>query len=182
MEGGINAWNGVVAEGMPEESLAFFASARSAGEYVALAWLLEDGTNLFYRSLGEMAAEPEAAALFQELAAAEEHHKALLDELHLRLARTPLDPGALRVAISGPESRRYIEGGISLGEAIHRAEGRKTADILEMSMTLEANAFDRYLFMRQETADPGVKAAFTTLSNEEKRHLERLAALSARLT
>jgi hypothetical protein len=37
MEGGINAWNGVVAEGLPEQGLRFFASARSAEEYIALA-------------------------------------------------------------------------------------------------------------------------------------------------
>ncbi len=181
MGGGINAWNGVVAEGMPGQSLSFFAPARSAGEYVALAWLLEDGTNLFYRSLGEMAAEPEAAALFHELAAAEEHHKALLDDLSFKFSQKRIDPDSLRSTISGLDPGRHIEGGLGLQEAIHRAEGRKTADILEMSITLEANAFDRYLFMRQEMTDVRVKEVFTVLSNEEKHHLERLAEFSVRL-
>ncbi len=168
MEGGINAWNGVVAEGLPGQSLSFFASARSAEEYIALAWLLEDGTNVFYRSIGEMPAGREAAALFQELSVAEEHHKALLDDLSFRFSQKRIDPDSLRLTISGLESGRYIEGGLSLEEAIHRAEGRKTADILEMSITLEANAFDRYLFMRQEMTDARVKEVFTVLSNEEK--------------
>lgn len=95
MEGGINAWNGVVAEGLPEQSLSFFASARSAEEYIALAWLLEDGTNMFYRKVGEMAAGREAAAVFEELAVAEEHHKALLDDLFFRFSQKRIDPDVL---------------------------------------------------------------------------------------
>lgn len=181
MEGGINAWNGVVAEGMPEQSLSFFAAARSAEEYIALAWLLEDGTNMFYRNVGEMPAGREASELFQELATAEEHHKTLLDDLNFRFSGKRIDPNSRRAAAFGLQAEHYIEGGLRLDEAIHRAQGRKTADILEMSITLEANAFDRYLFMKQEITDARVKEVFTVLSNEEKRHLERLSELSARL-
>jgi rubrerythrin len=181
MEGGINAWNGAVAEGLPEQGLSFFATARSAEEYIALAWLLEDGTNMFYRRVSEMSAEHEAAALFEELSVAEEHHKALLDGLSFRFSRTRIDPDSRRSAAFGLQAEHYIEGGLRLDEAIHQARGRKAAGILEMSITLEANAFDRYLFMRQEVRDARVKEVFTVLSNEEKRHLERLSGLTVLL-
>lgn len=55
------------------------------------------------------------------------------------------------------------------------------ADILDMSITLEANAYDRYLFMKQEIKDAQAKEVFNVLSNEEKHHMERLSELFDRL-
>ena len=176
MEGGINAWNGIVAEGRPEESLSFFASARSAGEYIALAWHLEEGTNLFYQRVGEMTAGDEAAALYQELSHAEEHHQALLDDLNFRVTGRRIDPGTLRSAAFVLPAGRYVEGGLLLEEAIRRAQGKKQIDIIEMAITLEANAFDRYLFMKGEVEDAPAKEVFTLLAAEERGHLERLAS------
>jgi sulfur-carrier protein adenylyltransferase/sulfurtransferase len=130
--------------------------------------------------MGEMPVGREAAALFQELSAAEEHHKALLDDLSFRFSQKRIDPDSLRSARPGLSAERYIEGGLRLDEAIRRAQGMETAAILEMSITLEANAFDRYLFMKQEITDARVNEVFTVLSNEEKRHLERLSEISVR--
>ena len=181
MEGGINAWNGVVAAGLPEAGLSFFASARSPKEYIALAWFLEEGMKMFYRSVGEMLDERGAVELFQELSIAEEHHQAALSDLHFRFSGKRVDPDFLRSAAPDLQAERYIEGGLRLEEAILWAEGKQMADILDMSITLEANAYDRYLFMKQEIKDARAKEVFNVLSNEEKHHLERLSELFDRL-
>ena len=44
MEGGIRAWKGLVAEGIPEAGMAYFSPATRPEEMIALAWLLEDGS------------------------------------------------------------------------------------------------------------------------------------------
>ena len=48
MQGGINAWKGLVAEGAPESGMAYFSPATKPEELIALAWLLEDGSRNFY--------------------------------------------------------------------------------------------------------------------------------------
>jgi rubrerythrin len=78
MRGGIRAWEGAQAEGLPEAGMAWFPDSASAEELVALSWLLEEGTGTFYRAMGEKAGDDETKRLLRQLTAAEEHHKALL--------------------------------------------------------------------------------------------------------
>ena len=141
----------------------------------------EEGMKIFYRSVGEMLNEGGAVELFQELSIAEEHHQAALSDLHFRFSGKRVDPDFLRSAAPDLQAERYIEGGLRLEEAILWAEGKQMADILDMSITLEANAYDRYLFMKQEIKDARAKEVFNVLSNEEKHHLERLSELFDRL-
>jgi hypothetical protein len=67
MGGGIRAWEGLVAEGIPEAGMAYFSSTARGKEMIALAWLLEDGSCKFYESLVEMMEDQEAKGLFQNL-------------------------------------------------------------------------------------------------------------------
>ena len=41
MEGGIRAWKGMVAHGLPEAGMAYFSPAANREEMVDLAWALE---------------------------------------------------------------------------------------------------------------------------------------------
>lgn len=49
MSGGIKAWSGLVAEGLPEAGISWFSAARSVDEQTALAWVLADGTERFMK-------------------------------------------------------------------------------------------------------------------------------------
>jgi len=64
MKGGINAWDGRVAEGVPEAGMAYFSSAVQPEELLGLAWLLEDGSRKFYSEMASMSKDKEAAPLF----------------------------------------------------------------------------------------------------------------------
>ncbi|MGZ3524912.1 MAG: rhodanese-like domain-containing protein, partial [Thermodesulfobacteriota bacterium] len=75
MAGGIKAWEGLVAEGIPEAGMAYFSPATRPEEMIALAWILEDGSSKFYESLTETLDEREAKGLFQNLKRSEENHK-----------------------------------------------------------------------------------------------------------
>ena len=54
MEGGIQAWHGLTADGPPEGGIAYFASGTNAADMAALAWALEENTRLFYSDLAKM--------------------------------------------------------------------------------------------------------------------------------
>ena len=53
MEGGIRAWKGMVAHGLPEAGMAYFSPAANAEEIVGLAWSLEEGSRSFYQGVAD---------------------------------------------------------------------------------------------------------------------------------
>ena len=72
MQGGIRAWEGLVAEGPPEAGMAYFGEAAKPEELAMLAWMLEEGSRQFYLRLDEFLKDEDARHLFQSLAKAEE--------------------------------------------------------------------------------------------------------------
>ncbi|NNG45889.1 MAG: sulfurtransferase, partial [Deltaproteobacteria bacterium] len=48
MAGGIDAWNGLVAEGNYDAGMAYFSRASGAEELVSLSFSLEEGNRVFY--------------------------------------------------------------------------------------------------------------------------------------
>lgn len=176
MVGGLSAWHGEVAEGSPEEDLDFFSRGHSAEEHAALAWLLEEGTRVFYAQVSRMVKDREAASLFRELITAEEHHKATLTALYEGLTGKPLPPRFPEGVI--PEGGGgLMEGGMAVDDALELIQGRQVRDILELAVHLETNAYDRYLLLRLELPDENSRRVFEVLSDEEKRHLRKLDEL-----
>jgi len=70
-----------------------------------------------------------------------------------------------------------MEGGMLVGEALQWAKGKRVTDILELSLSLETNAYDLYLKMERQMKDQRSAQVFNLLSGEEKQHLERLSSL-----
>jgi rubrerythrin len=177
MEGGIRAWQGLVAEGIPEAGMAFFSPATRPEEMIALAWLLEDGSLKFYESLAEMMEEQEARGLFQNLKRSEENHKATLWKIYEEISgKAPTPEFADTVISKGPKGD-VMEGGLLLSEALKWSKGKPLKDILELSMSLETNSYDLYLKMERKVEGRNAKRVFKTLSEEEKDHLQRLTSL-----
>jgi sulfur-carrier protein adenylyltransferase/sulfurtransferase len=117
----------------------------------------------------------ESVALFRELAVAEEGHQATLLALYEGLTGRPA-PKDFPVGIVALETAE-MEGGVQLESALAWAQGRSTRAILEYAMALEANAFDRYLYLRRELTDDNARRVFEVLSDEEKRHLRKFGEL-----
>jgi rhodanese-related sulfurtransferase/rubrerythrin len=176
MEGGINAWQGLVAEGFPEAGMTWFTEARTTDELMALSWVLEQGTRIFYEKMAEAAADPNAATLFQDLAKDEEHHEEVLGGLYRDMTGTAGDidfPSLL----DGYHQEKIMEGGMKLDDALAWSKDRKTKDILELSISLEAGSYDRYLIMQEKTTGKQSLKIFKTLAGEEKKHLLKLVDL-----
>jgi len=177
MEGGIRAWEGGVAEGLPDAGMAYFTTAGEPEEFIALAWMLEEGSRRFYAEIPALVADEETKKLFQNLATAEEHHKASLVSLYKTF--TSGEPGeGFPASIMPTEATGDImEGGMRVSEALKWVKGKNPAAIFELSMALETNAYDLYLKMRRQMKDEASQQVFDHLSKEEKKHLELLAAL-----
>jgi rubrerythrin len=177
MEGGIHAWKGETAEGFPEPKAAYFAPATRPEAFVALAWYLEHGSEKFYSDVAKLLEEQAAKDLFRELAVVEEHHQASLEGLYEEMSGSQSGSNFPASVISSPETGEVMEGGIRVDEAVKWMEGKKGKDIVELSITLEANSYDLYTLMERRMDDARAKRLFALLADEEKSHLNRLTDL-----
>lgn len=180
MEGGINAWKGLVAEGTPESGMPYFSPATKPEELIALAWLLEDGSRKFYSDAAAAMKDQEAKDLFKELATAEERHQASLLKLYKAFSGMTSDSGFPRSVISLENEGDVMEGGMRLSEVLQWAKGKSVTEILELSLSSETNSYDLYVKMERQMEDQRSAQVFHVLSGEEKQHLERLSSLLER--
>ncbi len=177
MAGGINAWNGLVAEGTYDAGLAYFSPASGAAELISLSWALEEGNRAFYEGIAREAEDEEDAALFRSLVLAEERHKESLRGLHARIAGEEAD----LAPPEGIEAGGMMEGGIPVGEALAWARGKESREVVELAVAMEANALDRYIKMGRSVADEPSRKVFEALAAEERAHLGRMTSLLDRL-
>ncbi len=177
MGGGIRAWKGLVAEGIPEAGMTYFSPATRPEEMIALAWLLEDGSCKFYESIAKIIEDREGKGVFENLKRSEENHKTTLWKMYEELSGKAPAPEFPDTVISAEPRGDVMEGGMSVSEALTWSEGKELKDILELSISLESNSYDLYLKMEKKVEDNRSKQVFKVLSEEEKKHLEQLTSL-----
>ncbi|MBL7049994.1 MAG: ferritin family protein [Nitrospira sp.] len=173
MEGGIHAWNGLKAEGLPESGMAYFTEAHTTAELLSLAWKIEEGSRYFYQAVASKSSDGELKALCSQLALAEEHHKSTIEELY---SKSKNSNGALDI-VHDDHSEDIMEGGITVKEALQWANNKSTKEVLEFTLALEANAYDLYIKMQKKINDGDSEKIFSILIDEEKQHLNKLAEL-----
>jgi len=176
MNGGIRVWQGGVARDDDSVLKAWFAPAITPEQHLALAWYLEEGNRQLYRELAQREDLASLAGLMSELGEAEARHQATLAALYQGIAGVDAVPdfpvGILDEEPEGP----MLEGGLTLAEVREWGRDKEAADILELGMAMELNAYDRYLLLRRQAKDESVRRVFEVISDEEKHHLERLSA------
>ena len=118
-----------------------------------------------------------AKDLFKELAVAEEHHQVSLSRLHQDFMGATPTSGFPESVIPSPEKGEVMEGGMRVSEALEWAGRKPIRDVLELSVSLEANSYDLHLRMKARVEDARSKEVFAVLSREEKDHLDRLSSL-----
>jgi len=181
LEGGIRAWNGLVASGPPEAGMAYFTAATRPEELIALAWYLEAGSRAFYAAIGRSPDARDSAALFAQLTHAEASHMEQLRGLYQLVAgarsASAFPQGILRH--EPPEA--LMEGGVEVARALEWSRGKPPAELLEFCISLETNSYDLYLRMLAATPDHEARRVFDLLAKEEQQHLERLTAGFERL-
>jgi rhodanese-related sulfurtransferase/rubrerythrin len=173
MEGGIIRYNGLVASGPPESAAACFSPSMSAIELAATAWIMEDGTIQFIETLCDRILNHHEPALFDRIREAKRAHQTTLSELAKELMEPDEEidfPGGV-VELPGAA---VMVGCIKVDDAVRWAEDKTMKDLLELMMTLSANAFDFYLRLQRATRNEQEQRVFDTLAKEEQQHLQRL--------
>jgi rhodanese-related sulfurtransferase/rubrerythrin len=175
MDGGIDAWNGLVASGHYEAGLFLLEGKRSLEDLILLAWSLEEGTGRFYYQMKELVKDNGAKGIFESLAKAEHHHKSKVRESYRHITGNDItDKMMQEKSLKG-----YMEGGVSIEEAVGWIDKENAAlqDILELSKQIEINSLDLYMKMQMEVENELAKTSFNDLIEEEKTHLSRLGKL-----
>lgn len=173
MEGGIQAWNGVVAGGVYEAGLAYFSRASRPEELISLSIALEEGNRVFYERISRDLKEEKAASIFRSMAKAEGRHVETLRDLHARVSGKSGNPARPE----GMGAGGFLEGGAPLEETLEWTKGKTLEEILELAIAMEANALDRYIKMGRAVSDERSREVFLALSREERKHLERMTSL-----
>ncbi len=181
MEGGIKAWNGLTAEGEPEMGMAYFAPARSIEEFIGLAWLIEDATQSFYLKMAERFKETEAEPFFNQMGFIEERHRAFLEALFEKITGKEIDDDFPQSLLPTMPEESVVEGGIKLKDALKWSEDHDLSEVLQMAISFESNAFDRYLLMIPQMDDEETRDLFMVLAEEEKAHLMHLTTYLDRI-
>jgi rubrerythrin len=178
MEGGIRAWKGMVAHGVPEAGMAFFSPAADVEEIVGLAWALEEGSKFFYQGVSEhFSNDQEAQEMFRWLVSAEKSHEKHLLETYENLVGKKPDFVKLRAKFNDSLDGSVMEGGIPVRQALEWAKDKGVSESLELAIAMEVNAYDLYVKMSRAIEDKQAKQIFEKLSEEEQVHLQKLSKL-----
>ncbi len=175
MEGGIIRYNGLIASGPPESAAACFSPSMTAIELAATAWTMEAGTIQFIETLCQRILNNHEPALFDRILDAKRAHQSTLVELVNELKEPFEDFADFPAGIVDMPAEPVMVGCIKVSEAVRWAEDKQMKDLLELMMTLSANAYDFYLRLQRATDQDQEQRVFDTLAREEHQHLLRLA-------
>lgn len=176
MEGGMLAYNGLVATGPPEAGVFCFSENMSPEQLVAMAWYIEDGSQKYFEAVKDTSQDHELKANFTSLIEHKITHKQSLAQLFAKISGEAVDAD-FPTSVLGRPPHNVMAGCVSVPEAVKWTTNKNVVDILDLLMALEANTFDLYLKLGRHVASDRARAVFIELSEEEARHLEQLSTI-----
>ena len=176
MEGGILAYNGLVAAGSPEAGVFCFPENMTPEQLIAMAWYIEDGSQQYFEAVKNATQDQDIKDNFTSLIDNKIAHKESLSLLFEKISgQTAGDSFPASVLQRPPQ--KVMAGCVSVSEAVNWSKDRRISDILDFLMALEANTFDLYLKLGRQVESDRARLVFMELSEEEKRRLEELASI-----
>ncbi len=175
LKGGIKAWQGHKAAGPVELNLDMIRGDEPPAAVIALAYGLEKGLQLLYRTLESQAADPDLRSLAGKMAGIEDKH---MDKLFDLLTRIEASPPA-RPAFEAAVQTRIMEGGFQVQDFLTQNAAALThvAAALDLAMMIETQALDLYLRFAHKAALEPTKDILLHIAQEEKAHLAALGKL-----
>lgn len=175
LAGGFKAWQGKAAYGPAEKGLELFSGNESPPKILAVAYGLEGGLRDFYVSMAPKATDNKSRDLFQKLAGIEsKHQERILAEYRQITGETP-NRSDFESRIVTPA----MEGGLTTEEyaQLFPIEPESPADIVELAMSIEAQALDLYMRAAENSANARSRQVLTQIAAEEQAHLKQLGQL-----
>jgi len=175
ISGGINAWDGVIAEGPVELNMELVRGDETPLEIIRLAYAMEMALERFYATLNSRTKDPQLSDFYSKMVGAEQGHKKRL----LRLLKE-IDPQVQDVeAFEAGIQSRTMEGGFDAVSFLEENEPhlKTIPDALSLALMLESQALDLYLRFSDRVSDTLSKNALYKIADEEKSHLSVVAKM-----
>jgi len=175
LKGGFKAWQGLAAFGQPDSGLQLFTGLESLAEVLVTAYGLEAGLRSFYEAMQARVDRQAVKELFSKLASIEDKHEQAIFEHYARQIGTDYDRRGFEQAVVVPA----MEGGLSDEEYLERfrPDLDSEADILDLAMSIEAQALDLYLRAAERAGSEESASFLRDLGDQERMHLKRLGYL-----
>jgi rubrerythrin len=173
--GGFNSWTSETAFLGEEKGLALFDGVASVESALAVAYTLEAGLRTFYDSMAEKMESEPARQLFHQLSQIEVKHQ---DRIVAQYTAAT-GKAATRATFESNQVTPVLEGGLTTEEYanLFMPSYDTLADIIELAMSIEAQALDLYLRASEKAQNDAGRQALIQIANEEKTHLARLGQL-----
>lgn len=173
MVGGIMQYNGLIASGSPESSGVCFSSLKDAVQLAAMAWILESGTIKFIEGLCHDVLNDHEPALFDKILEAKKSHCESLIKVASELKQGGLAADFPEGELELPEEAIMV-GCVKVSDALNWSKDKAMNDLLELMMSLSANAYDFYLKLERTADSDAEKQVYGMMAAEEHSHLDRL--------
>lgn len=175
LQGGIHAWDGLVAEGPVELNMDMITGDETPAQIIKLAYAMEQSLGEFYRVAKTKTEDDTVVSLLEKLASIEEKHKQYLVELYNEVESA----SATLESFDGQALEQVMEGGFRINEFL-RLNERLLSDVrslLDLAMMLETQALDLYLRFADKIENLQAKNILHKIGDEEKQHLNALGNL-----
>jgi len=175
LSGGFNAWKGEAAIGQEDLGLALFMGDESSEKTLAVAYSLEAGLRDFYLSMIPKVKNEAAKALFDKLSDIEVKHQSRIFEEYIRISGKPVS----REEFEKNTLFKTVEGGLTTDEYVNlfRPDWESATDIVELAMSIEAQALDLYLRAADRSPETESAKVLIRIAEEERAHLVQLGNL-----
>ena len=175
LSGGFNSWTSDTAFLGEEKGLALFDGVTSVEQALTVAYSLEAGLKDFYDSMAAKVENDPARQLFHQLSQIEVKHQDRILEQYTELTGQTVN----RETFETQKLPEVLEGGLTTEEYANllMPSYDTLTDIIELAMSIEAQAMDLYLRASEKAENEAGKNALIQIANEEKTHLARLGQL-----
>ena len=175
LSGGFKAWKGDAAFGAEEKGLELFTGNESVEETLVVAYSLEEGLRSFYLEMQDKVNNSDARNLFEKLSEIEvKHQERILDEY-----RKITGSSITREEFEKNIVVNALEGGLTTEEYanLFHPDWESVTDIIEVAMSIEAQALDLYLRASDRSGEPQSQKVLRQIADEERTHLAQLGKL-----
>jgi sulfur-carrier protein adenylyltransferase/sulfurtransferase len=175
LSGGFNSWTSDTAFLGEEKGLALFDGVTSVEQALTVAYSLEAGLKDFYESMAAKVESAPVRQLFHQLSQIEAKHQDRILEQYTELTGQPVT----RETFESQKLPEVLEGGLTTEEYANllMPSYDTVTEIIELAMSIEAQAMDLYLRASAKAENEAGKKALIQIANEEKTHLARLGQL-----
>lgn len=175
VSGGIKAWEDPVAFGSEELGLDLLTGNESIEETLIIAYSLEAGLQDFYVTMIDKVDADEVKSLFRKLSDIEVIHQNRILKEYVLITGKEID----RDTFESEQVEKAVEGGLTTDEYIKlfKPDLNVLSDIVDLAMSIEAQAMDLYTRVANRSTDDRSKGALNKIAEEERVHLEQLAKL-----